>query len=189
MTTLEVYLGSDGEATKALYAELQTHGPIGEVALNLFRAQKSSARAKVYRGGRRGVGSFKGAAYEKKSWSMDNLCAILGKHGQELGIRYGWLADPDVVFGERASFVLYVDLPNGQGQVSFHSPTCGAGPEYRDKWDGRHQSQARIIQFVDRVLGRELEIPGTVQAAYPEQDEVCQRRDPDVRVETQLTLE
>ena len=48
---MQTYQGSDGEATRALYAELQQRGPVGVIAVNLFRAQKNSARAKVYRGG------------------------------------------------------------------------------------------------------------------------------------------
>lgn len=69
MNAADVYAGSDGELTKRYYSELETKGPIGLVAMNLFRAQKCSARAKVYRGGVRGRGSYKSMAYERKSWS------------------------------------------------------------------------------------------------------------------------
>ena len=52
-----IYEGSNGDATRALYEHLQTLGPAGVIALNLFRAQKCSTRAKLYRGGN-GRGSF-----------------------------------------------------------------------------------------------------------------------------------
>lgn len=59
---VRIYDGSDGDATKALYERLAKLGAIGEIALNLFRAHKNSARAKVYRGGR-GRRDFTGALY------------------------------------------------------------------------------------------------------------------------------
>lgn len=142
MTPLQVYLGSDGDETKALYARLETFGPIGQVAVNLFRASKCSARAKVYRGG-----GYKGAAYDRKQWSVDNLCKILNEHGATLGIRFGWKQDPEQEYHD---WVLYVDLP--QGQVSFHAASRGAGPDYPSDWDGRHESATRIIQFCDSIL-------------------------------------
>ena len=141
---LSVYLGSDGELTSRYYAHLKTLGPLGEVAMNLFRAQKCSTRAKVYRG--RGN---KEAAYATKSWSMDNLCTTLAQHAERLGIFYGWRSDTATVFRGVPSWVLYVELP--EGQVSFHSPTRGAGPDYEGQWDGAKKSDARIIQFCDRV--------------------------------------
>ncbi len=146
----DIYLGSDGEATKRYYAELEAIGPIGIVATNLFRAQKCSARAKVYRGGIRGRGSYRSMAYDRKQWAMDNLCRALAEHSESLGIRYGWKRDEATVFGNRASWVLYLELP--QGQVSFHSPTRGEGPEFAGDWDGVRRSMERILQFCDEVL-------------------------------------
>lgn len=128
---LRVYTGSDGDATRALYARLEQLGPAGEIALNLFRAQKNSERAKVYRGGARGQGSYRGMAYDRKQWAMNNLVGILGAHAEACGIRWGWADDPEQEY-HRA--ILYVDLPTGQ-QVSFHAAARGAGPDYPGKWD------------------------------------------------------
>jgi hypothetical protein len=145
----EIYQGSDGEATRALYAELEKHGPRGVIAVNLFRAQKNSARAKVYRGGRRGSGSFKGLAYERKGWALGLLSAHLSKHGQELGITFGWGRDnTQPVY----PLVLYVDLP--QGQISFHSASRYAGPDYPGQWDGQRVSEERILKFCEEVLNQ-----------------------------------
>src|SRR5262245_13257310 len=103
MNARTVYDGSDGELTKRYYAELEKRGAIGIVAMNLFRAQKCSARAKVYRGGIRGRGSYKDLAYQRKSWSMILLCEVLEKHGAELAIVYGWKQDPATSFGMQPS--------------------------------------------------------------------------------------
>jgi hypothetical protein len=38
MTVREIFNGSDGDATRALFSRLEKLGPIGLVAINLFRA-------------------------------------------------------------------------------------------------------------------------------------------------------
>lgn len=152
MTPKEIYEGSDGDATKAMYGELQKRGPIGAVAMNLFRASKCSARAKVYRGGN-SKGRYRAQAYERKQWSMDNLCAILLENAEALGIRWGWKQDPDQEFHD---WVLYVDLP-GVGQVSFHTSGRGKGPDYAGEWDRTREAAARIIAFTAAVLSQAQE--------------------------------
>jgi|SRR5579864_6752222 len=149
---IDIYQGSDGAATTAYYKELEQLGPIGIVAVNLFRAQKCSARAKLYRGGVRGLGSYKSMAYDRKAWSMQNLCSVLTEHGAKLAIRWGWKQDPNVLFGEQESWVLYVDLP--QGQISFHNRVKYSGPNYLGEWDGFRASCERILAFCDWVADK-----------------------------------
>lgn len=137
-----VYDGSDGEATRRLYARLETLGIAGFVAMNLFRACKASQRAKVYR--RR----HKGSAYGKKEWSMGLLCTALTNRGAAAGIdRWGWGHDGKAVGYEH---VLYVELPTGQ--VSFHTGARGTGPDYAGEWDGCKASGGRIVQWCARLL-------------------------------------
>jgi hypothetical protein len=144
-----IYLGSDGEATKALYAELETRGPAGGVAVNLFRACKASERAKVYRGG-----GYRGRAYDKKQWSMDNLCTALDARAAVLEITWGWAEDPEQPVHRH---VLYVDLPTGQ--VSLHTAARGAGPDYTAPWDGvRGQGADRICRWIGRLLSERAEV-------------------------------
>jgi hypothetical protein len=150
---LEVYKGTKSAGallTKRYYALLAQLGPVGDVAMNIFRAQKASARAKVYRGGVRGVGSFRAMAYDKKDWSIDQLCKALLAH-PETGITFGWKLDPKMVaLHEAAKWVLYVDLP--EGQVSFHNVKRHAGPDYPGDWDGKlNVSGQRIIDFCNRI--------------------------------------
>lgn len=140
---IKIYEGSNGDATRALYAELEQLGPIGVIGLNLFRACKCSERAKEYRG--RG---YKGAAYDRKQWSMDNLCTALEGNAASLDIVWGWGVDEKQDYHRH---VLYVELATGQ--VSFHSATRGKGPDYPSGWDGRPgQSAGRICQWVARIL-------------------------------------
>lgn len=166
---IEVYLGSDGESTKQFYAVLLARGAAGDIAMNLFRAQKASERAKVYRGGARGRGSFKSLAYDKKTWSMKNLCRVLTWRGAELGIRFGWKEDPETLFGERASWVLYVDLPTGQ--VSFHAPVRGDGPDYPGEWDQqRGMSVQRVLDYAEAVFRGS---PAEPSIPAPAQESLC----------------
>lgn len=141
---VRVYEGSDGDATKALYDKLSALGPAGIIATNLFRAQKNSARAKVYRGG-----GYRGMAYDRKKWAMDNLDRALIEHAVTLGITWGWGGDPEQ---PKHGILLYVDLPTGQ--VSFHTDTRGTGPDYAREWDGmRGKSVERVCRWCATLLG------------------------------------
>lgn len=153
MTAIEIFLQSNGEVTVKYYKTLTAIGPIGEVAMNVFRALKCSTRAKLYR--RR---SHTSDAYSRKQYSIEQLCQILDKHGDQLGIKFGWKQDPNVLFGGgdyedgKPSWVLYVDLPTGQ--VSFHTrERYKIGPDYLGDWDGvQKASQGRVLQFCDNVM-------------------------------------
>jgi hypothetical protein len=155
MPAAVVYAGSSGDLTKAYYAQLAERGAIGFVAMNLFRAQKCSARAKLYRGG-----GFKDAAYERKNWSMGLLAHALAENGASLGITFGWKQDPAQAYH---NWVMYIDLP--PGQCSFHAATRGEGPDYAGEWDGQHLSAERILEFCDLVMGLEPGATGVVVCA------------------------
>ncbi len=155
---MQAYLGSNGDVTKALYAELEAIGPAGAIAVNLFRAHKTSNRAKKYRGGSGGQ-SFRSMAYDTKRWAMENLCTILMQHGAKFGLVWGWGFDDRVQGFEN---VLFVELP--EGQVSFHSNIRFAGPDYPKKWDEvRNVGAHRIARFCADVLDRKV-LPKPTQA-------------------------
>lgn len=150
MKALDIYKGSNGELTRSYYAELLNRGHLGMIAMNLFRAQKSSERAKVYRGGIRGQGSFRGMAYERKGYAMEMLCAKLASDDAGFDINFGWKKDPKTMLHGDEAWVLYVDLPTGQ--VSFHSTVRYAGPDYQGEWDGQRASVERVLAFCDAVM-------------------------------------
>lgn len=145
---MQVYDGSNGDATKALYARLDKQGAAGIVAMNLFRACKASARAKVYRGG-----GYRGMAYEKKDWSLGNLCQALRKDAEALGVRWGWGLDAKAIGFEH---VLYIDMPTGQ--CSFHNARRHDGcPDYHGEWDKvREMAPTRICQWIVKILQKEM---------------------------------
>jgi len=148
MNALVIFNGSDGAATTALYEKLVAVGPMGVVAVNLFRAQKASGRAKEY--SRR----YRGVAYDKKQWSLGNLVEVLEKHADVLGIRYGWKKDPEQ---PHYPWVFYVDIPTGQ--CSFHSPVRTRGPDYPGDWDGSTGSASRIIRWVQSIIDEQFPSP------------------------------
>lgn len=148
-----VYDGSDGEATKALYMRLESVGPAGCIAAHLMRAQKNSARAKVYRGGD-GRSSYRSLAYERKQWAMGQLAKTLTSYADGCGIRWGWGLDPEQPVHRD---VLFVDLPTGQ--VSFHTGKREVGPDYPGKWDGRRGvSPQRVCSYAAQVLASQAEL-------------------------------
>lgn len=139
---LGIYQGSNGDATMELYARLAALGPIGKIAVNLFRAQKASERAKVYRRG------YARVAYDKKQWAIDNLCRALDAHAVALGIEWGWGEDAKQPIHR---FVLYVELPTGQ--VSFHTSARSAGPDHMHGWDERPgMGPERICRWAASLL-------------------------------------
>ncbi|WP_289298255.1 DUF4031 domain-containing protein [uncultured Reyranella sp.] len=142
---VRIYQGSDGEATRALYAELEQRGPAGQIAVNLLRAAKTSERAKAYRRG------FSHAAYDTKDWAIGNLLDWLTVYSAACGIRgWGWGVDQSQ---EKHRHVLYIDLQTGQ--VSFHSARRREGPDYSGTWDGARGMQAdRIVRWAAAVLER-----------------------------------
>jgi hypothetical protein len=122
---LAVYEGSDGDATKALYAELEQLGPLGVVAAFLLRAQKNSARAKVYRGRR-----YRGAAYDRKQWAMDELATALGTNAEIC-------ASGRILIGNQVKPTS--EVPTWKWNGSVVSPTLTPdinclGPEHRDPY-------------------------------------------------------
>jgi hypothetical protein len=174
---LAVYNGSNGEATRAMYERLTAIGPRGDLAVNLFRAHKTSHRAKKYRGGN-GRGSFRGQSYDTKQWSIGNICRLLVANGEAWRYTWGWGRDEKAIGFEH---VLYVDIP--PGQVSYHSEYRGDGPDYSGKWDGVINAGAdRISRYCAMLfaadslagdVGPPPECPGHV--ASDEDPKVCAR--------------
>jgi|SRR6185503_18957545 len=148
MEAYRIWNGSDGAATTEFYNRLKQRGPAGEIAVALFRANKNSARAKVYRGGIRGKGSYRSMAYERKDWSLEQLCIALEQHSGILGIIWGWSLDTSQPIHNQ---VLYLDIPD-IGQVSFHTKTRLRGPEYPGRWDGTRLSTERICRLCEITL-------------------------------------
>jgi hypothetical protein len=139
----KIYEGSDGALTQALYAHLSSLGAPGIIAANLFRASKNSHKAKLYRGS-----PYRGMAYERKAWALQNLTKELMSYAAPLGLQWGWGVDEDSPYFQA---VLYLDLPTGQ--VSLHTKTRLSGPEYLHRWDGeKGLGGVRVCRFVEMVM-------------------------------------
>lgn len=161
---LAVYNGSSAEATRALYARLEAMPPRGPIAMNLMRACKASERAKVYRG------RYVRAAYDKKDWSIGELCSAIARtYAEDVIQSWGWGWDAKAVNFEN---VLYIIIP-GSGQVSFHTALRRDGPDYPGKWDGaKGTAVLRICRWVEAVLdGRDLPTEEESRDAVPTRGE------------------
>lgn len=155
----QVFHQSDGEVTKAYYAEMNARGLEGQLAVALFRAQKRSTAAKKYR---RGV--WRRDAYDVKNWSLSEVCRILTAMDDRLAApRWGWKRDPNTPGFE---WVLYVDLPTGQ--CSFHSADRLNGPNYPGEWDSGHGSERHICEYCDRIAETRVAVSSVVNAPSPQ---------------------
>jgi len=115
------------------------------VAAELYRAQKASSRAKVYRGKVSDNGpKYRELAYTRKDDAIVALTHALAEPGH--GLTWGWGVDSAQ---PRYPHVLYIDLP--MGQVSFHATARYDGPDYPGEWDRAHASETRIIDFCQSV--------------------------------------
>ena len=152
ITIRQAYNGSNSGASKSVCSQLEKKGRLGRIAAELFRIQKTSSRAKKYRGG---VStdvysrSYRGLAYERKDKVLDRLCDIL--YNDACGLTWGWARDNSQL---AAKYFLYIELP--QGQISFHSRDRYVGDNYSGGWDGQQASEARIIEFCEMVLAGQL---------------------------------
>lgn len=178
-----VFEGRDADQTRRLYAELESYGTMGAIAVNVLRACKKSTLAKVYRGGN-SHGSYKRQSYDQKQWAIEQLVKLLLVHASARKVLWGWKKDSNVLFGQEASWVLYVDLPFGKDenrkliyrQVSYHSPTRGLGPDYLGEWDGKlgHSNQVAIdfAEYVRKVATEKAARKAERAAAVQEAEDV-----------------
>jgi hypothetical protein len=147
-TPRDVNAATDPAATRALYARLDSCGPAGQVALNLFRAHRCITQAMncdpEYRQHTRQISR---KAYERKDWALRLLCRALMDHSVELRIPWGWSCDSR---DKRAPWSLHIDLP--QGQVVFRNPCRLTGYDYVGRRDNPDKSEERIIAYCDEVL-------------------------------------
>jgi hypothetical protein len=149
LSATDVFLGSDGEVTKNYYLQLKEKGPLGELAVAVFRAQKCSSRAKAYT-----RHSWTQDAYQRKVWSIGEIIKVLLSEPAIMEankINWGWKKDPNVIFDDAPSWVFYCDLPTGQ--VSFHCKERGDGKDYDKEWDGvRNAGTIRIMKFCNSLF-------------------------------------
>lgn len=130
----EIFFGSDGERSKALYSQLERIGPHGRIAALCLRAQKASDKANFYI-----FREYKRIAYERQN---EALIALVDTLNQSSIIRtWGWGRDE----AGYHKWVLYVDLP--QGQVSWHNESKIGDRDYPNQSDGTGLSQERILAF------------------------------------------
>lgn len=122
-----VYYGSDGAATRKFCSTLEKISHLGKIAAQLFRSQKASSKAKVYRGSlKRSSGSrtsYRDLAYQRKGECLTKLCDLLSE--DSCGLIWGWGRDKNTNMHTPRN-VIYIELP--QGQVSFHSNGKCKGP-------------------------------------------------------------
>ena len=156
------YHESDASRTKRLLRALTATGQLGRIASDLFRAQKSSARA-------RSIEAVSTGDPRIPSWptgARARCWPLFAKRWSRMP-RVWSGAGARTLPGIFARWVLYVELPTGQ--VSFHSPDRLDGPVYPGAWDGmRDASAGRILRLCDQILkNRPIDPPGASRKKGP----------------------
>ena len=147
------YYGSHSGKSRSVCARMERAAAVGVVAAELYRAQKASSRAKVYRGKVSDNGpKYRDLAYTRKDDAIRAVTYALAEPGHDL--TWGWGVDSAQPTYQD---VLYIDLPTGQ--VSFHAAARYDGPDYPGEWDRTHASETRIIDFCQSVYSAAPEKP------------------------------
>jgi hypothetical protein len=144
MAAIEAFNAKDGGVTVGYQNELISRGKAGQLAFGLFRAQKRSTRAKVYRG------KFRGNSYDGKNEALkfvDSLLLLSGSSLDSAVSDWGWKRDHRQAMHDQ---VLYVDLKDF-GQCSFHSAQAMSGRHYRGNWDSSKASVDVVLAYCDSV--------------------------------------
>lgn len=136
--------------------------PYGRLLRALDRAQGANERAKArsangihfhgYSGGRfrranyRSSRAARARDYAAKEQAIGEATGLASAGG----VKFGWARSDDA----GVPWVVYFEIPTGQ--VSFHSPTRGVGPDYDSEWDGApDMTRMRLDAAIQAVLNPE----------------------------------
>ena len=144
----EAFSTSSPQLSRRLCKDLDSMGPLGQLASRLFKAEKASKQAGSYQG-KAPVSRRPYCDYSKdrmREMLMKTVC-LLDAHAKLLGISWGWRANdkPD-----SPPWVLGIDLPNGQ--VTYGLPDRLMGPDYESASDSDFYNSIRITDFCAGVL-------------------------------------
>lgn len=139
LTAVQVFYQHSGDVTKAYYEQLAAHGPMGELAVALFRALKRSKKTTGI--GFRRISRRKTEQYdyaEAYEWAVNELIRVLVTNPPSK-LPWGW-----------RDSTLFVELPTGM--VAFDCPEQGLAPFCPIRFEPPAESRdLRIIKFCDSL--------------------------------------
>ena len=144
----EAFSTSSPQLSRRLCQDLDSMGPMGQLASLLFKAEKASKQAKSYSGrepvSRRPYGDYSKDRMEKM---LMEVISLLDAHAKNMDISWGW-SESDVP--DAPPWVLCIDLPTGQVTYRMRERRLGPGFELGAEDDCRNSD--RITDFCAGVL-------------------------------------
>jgi hypothetical protein len=139
---------SNSDVTRNWYAEMNQRGFEGQLAVALFRAQKSWDNVENWP-----MSRFSEQKNRHRRWALSEVCRILSE--QTDFCRWGWGEDPAT---PQWPHVLSLELPRG-GTITLYCELRLQGPDYQRFYPyttaelERSYTRDRILDYCDRIQG------------------------------------
>lgn len=146
----EIFRQNDSEVTKGWYDEMNKRGVEGQLAVALFRAQKSWDNVEKWP-----VSRFSEQKNNHRRWSLSEVCRILSEHPDLCP--WGW-GKEDHLATPAWPHVLHLELPRC-GSLTFFCEVRLQGPDHQRFYPyttaelERSFTRDRILDYCDRIQG------------------------------------
>ena len=144
----EAFSTSSPQLSRRLCQDLDSMGPMGQLASLLFKAEKANKQAKSYSGrepvSRRPYGDY---SNDRMTIMLKEAIQLLDAHAKDMDVSWGW-SKSDVP--DAPPWVLCVDLPTGL--VTFSMEKRRLGPDYGLGAEDERRNSDRIIEFCAGIL-------------------------------------
>ena len=144
----EAFSTSNAPLSRRICKDLDSKGPMGELASLLFKTEKAVKQAQSY------VGRAPVSGRPYRAYSQDRMrkmlmevIRLLDAHAKPLGITWSWRRDDK---SGSPIWVLTIGLPTGQ--VAYRVSYIQAGPDCESALVDDSRNSERVIEFCARVL-------------------------------------
>ena len=148
----EAFSTSNAPLSRRLCNDLDSMGPMGQLASLLFKAEKARKQANSY------SGEAPVSRRQYRDYSQDRLremliktVCLLDAHAKAMGVDWGWRIDDK---SDSPTWLLCIELPTGQ--VTYRLSGRCMGPEYELGSEGDSRNSDRITRLCADVLDGSL---------------------------------
>ena len=144
----ETFHASNAPMSRQLCKELESKGPIGQLAAMLFKAEKANMQAKSYLGRSPVSGRpYRGYSFDRMREMLAKAIRLLDAHAKAMGTPWSWHRE-DKPGGPFWS--LTIDLPTGR--VAYRMPYLYAETESNSGVEDDAENSDQVTEFCAGVL-------------------------------------
>lgn len=144
----EAFHASDAQSSRRLCRDLDTKGPMGQLASLLFKAEKAYRQMKSYQGtapvSRR---PYRNYSQDRMREMLAKAVRLLDAHAKAMGVTWSWRRDDK---SGSSIWVLSIDLPTGK--VIYRLPYRQAGPDCESSLEDDARNSDLVTEFCAAVL-------------------------------------